>query len=321
MSYERTTFARRATCLPPMRTLLAVLAAALCVLLCVQTARAAGADGGAPSPASSAAPAHAGGAGPSRGDAGAPPPTAAAAGDAGPSDTGDGGDAAAPPTQPAAPSGPNVTLPQTEAEKAEGIPIAAIEIVGNRRVGREDVLSYLREKPGHLFKVDNLTGDVHALWDSGFFEDIQVDLNASERGVNLRFIVREKPNIKEVGLRGQRRARQREAQRGRRDQAQHHPQRAGRAPQRAEDQGRLRREGLLPRRRRLHHRSAARERGHRQVQDRRAQAGHRPAHHVHRQRAHLRRRAPRHDARPATAASSRSGRAARTGRTSSSATS
>ena len=70
--------------------------------------------------------------------------------------------------------------------------------MGNRRVSRDDVQSYLREKPGHLFTVQNLTADVHALWDSGFFEDIQVDLTTTDRGVVLRLIVRERPNIKDV---------------------------------------------------------------------------------------------------------------------------
>jgi outer membrane protein insertion porin family len=77
-----------------------------------------------------------------------------------------------------------------------------MEIVGNRRVSREDVLSYLKEKPGHLFTVQNLTGDVHALWDSGFFEDIQVDLTTNDRGVVLRFLVRERPNIKDIEFEG-----------------------------------------------------------------------------------------------------------------------
>src|SRR5262249_58681201 len=103
-----------------------------------------------------------------------------------------------PPSGRAGPPPPTAARPRPAAEAAEGLPIAAIEIVGNRRVGREDVLSYLREKPGHLFKVENLTGDVHALWDSGFFEDIQVDLTTNDKGVVLRFIVRERPNIKAI---------------------------------------------------------------------------------------------------------------------------
>jgi outer membrane protein insertion porin family len=151
------------------------------VLLCASPAYAAGGDAGAPAPS-----AH-------PGDAGAPP-------DAAPPD------AAAPATQAAATgdpqAGPQVRLPPTLAEQSEGLPIGSLEIVGNRRVGREDVLSYLREKPGHLFKVENLTGDVHALWDSGFFEDIQVDLTTNDKGIVLRFIVRERPNIKDITYEG-----------------------------------------------------------------------------------------------------------------------
>jgi outer membrane protein insertion porin family len=153
------------------------------VLLCVHPAHAAGADAGAPAPAAHPA------------DAGAPA-------DAGPPGDAAPPDAASPATQTADPGVPQVRLPPTLAEQSEGLPIGSLEIVGNRRVGREDVLSYLREKPGHLFKVDNLTADVHALWDSGFFEDIQVDLTTNDKGIVLRFIVRERPNIKEITYEG-----------------------------------------------------------------------------------------------------------------------
>jgi outer membrane protein insertion porin family len=167
-----------------MRTgrLLALLAAVLFALLCVLDVR------GAHAADPPARPGHAAPAKPGP-PAPAPPPAASAA-------------PTAPTDQAAAPLLPAVHLPPTIAEQSEGLPIASIEIVGNRRVGRDDVLSYLREKPGHLFKVENLTGDVHALWDSGFFEDIQVDLTTSDKGVVLRFIVREKPNIKEVTYSG-----------------------------------------------------------------------------------------------------------------------
>jgi len=175
----------------PMRTarLLAVLAAVLFALLLPRAALAAGADAGAQAVAPT--------------DAGAPTAT--------PEDAGDGGDAAPSPTTGGATSAaaatalaaePTVRLPPTVAEQAEGLPIAVIEVVGNRRVSRDDVTSYLREKAGQLFKVENLTGDVHSLWDSGFFEDIQVDLTTRDKGVVLRFVVRERPNIKEIVYEG-----------------------------------------------------------------------------------------------------------------------
>ncbi len=95
-----------------------------------------------------------------------------------------------------------IRIPPTEVEKSEGTPILKIDISGNRRVAREDINTYLREKPGQLFKGDNLTSDVRALWDSGFFDDIEVDLTRGDRGVTLRFLVRERPNIKGVEFDG-----------------------------------------------------------------------------------------------------------------------
>jgi outer membrane protein insertion porin family len=103
---------------------------------------------------------------------------------------------------PALSAGPVIRIPQTEAEKAEGLPIAKIEISGNRRVAVDDVSTYLREKPGQLFRVENLSGDVRALWDAGFFDDIEADLEKKDNGIVLRFLVRERPNIKAIEFSG-----------------------------------------------------------------------------------------------------------------------
>ncbi|MCL2778389.1 MAG: outer membrane protein assembly factor BamA [Polyangiaceae bacterium] len=109
---------------------------------------------------------------------------------------------AAPSTQGAQASGPTINIPPSEAERAEGSAIARIDISGNRRVARDDIMSYLREKPGNTFKVEGLAGDVRALWDSGFFDDIEVDMTREDRGIILRFLVRERPNIKAVEFEG-----------------------------------------------------------------------------------------------------------------------
>jgi len=169
-----------------MRTsrLLAVLGAVLIALLS-RTARADVPDASAPLDVGNVG---------SAGDAGAP---SVATGQPSPA-PGDAGASDAAPSAAAPANEPQVRLPPTAAEQAEGLPIATIQVVGNRRVTHDDAVSYLREKVGHLFTVANLTSDVHALWDSGFFEDVQVDLATNDHGVVLRFIVRERPNIKEV---------------------------------------------------------------------------------------------------------------------------
>ena len=99
-------------------------------------------------------------------------------------------------------SAPQIRIPATEAEKAEGATISKIEISGNRRVALDDVTTYLREKVGQPFKMSALSSDVRALWDAGFFDDIEVDLVRTDVGVNLRFLVRERPNIKEISYSG-----------------------------------------------------------------------------------------------------------------------
>ena len=131
-----------------------------------------------------------------RGDAGA---AVADGGAAEPTDADGGG--APNQLQPQA-AGPVINIPQSESEKAEGTPIARIEISGNRRVAKEDIISYLREKNNNPFKVDNLASDVRALWDSGFFDDVEVDMTREDRGVVLRFLVRERPNIKAIDFEG-----------------------------------------------------------------------------------------------------------------------
>src|SRR5439155_10367303 len=95
-----------------------------------------------------------------------------------------------------------LALPPTEAELARDQPIARIDVAGNRRVSKDDFLTYLRERTGQPFTPEGLTRDVRELWDSGFFDHVEVDLDRRDDGVVLRFLVRERPNIKEITFDG-----------------------------------------------------------------------------------------------------------------------
>ncbi len=93
-------------------------------------------------------------------------------------------------------------LVESESEKARGLPIEEIRIAGNRRITKEDILTYLSEKVGHLYSPEALSKDVRELWNSGFFDDIEVDLERQGDRVRLRFLVRERPSISTIEFKG-----------------------------------------------------------------------------------------------------------------------
>ncbi len=97
---------------------------------------------------------------------------------------------------------PPAQVPEDEAEQARGLPIVGIRVAGNRRITSEDILAYLTEKPGQIFAPETLSKDVRELWTSGFFDDIEVDLEREQGGATLRFVVRERPNISEIEFEG-----------------------------------------------------------------------------------------------------------------------
>src|SRR5262249_6437681 len=55
---------------------------------------------------------------------------------------------------------------------------------------------------GQAFSPEALAKDVRELWGSGFFDDIEVDLDRSDRGVTLRFTMRERPSIAKIEFEG-----------------------------------------------------------------------------------------------------------------------
>lgn len=94
-------------------------------------------------------------------------------------------------------------IPKTIAEESDGAIINEIEIDGNARVATDRITDYLRLKKGEAFSPSVLSRDVRELWSSGLFDDIEVDLTRNDDGtVDLRFHVRERPNVRAVIFEG-----------------------------------------------------------------------------------------------------------------------
>ena len=83
------------------------------------------------------------------------------------------------------------------AEQA-GIKVTAIEIRGNKRIDLPAIAGRLTLKPGDPYTPENVRGQIKILYETGFFEEVQVETELVTGGAGLTFLVREKPFITEI---------------------------------------------------------------------------------------------------------------------------
>jgi outer membrane protein insertion porin family len=83
------------------------------------------------------------------------------------------------------------------AEQA-GVKVMAIEIRGNKRIELPAITGRLTLKPGDPYTPENVRGQIKILYESGFFEEVQVETESGTGGAVLIFLVREKPFITEI---------------------------------------------------------------------------------------------------------------------------
>ena len=83
------------------------------------------------------------------------------------------------------------------AEQAE-VKVTAIEIRGNKRIESPAIAGRLTLKPGDPYTPENVRGQIKIIYETGYFEDVQVETQSGAGGVALAFLVREKPFITEI---------------------------------------------------------------------------------------------------------------------------
>lgn len=89
-----------------------------------------------------------------------------------------------------------------DAAQGQTLDVVAVEVKGNQRVESQSILAQIRTKPGQKLSRKSLDQDVRRVWRMGYFDDIQVDAQATAGKVTLTFIVVEKPAIAEVRYEG-----------------------------------------------------------------------------------------------------------------------
>jgi hypothetical protein len=88
---------------------------------------------------------------------------------------------------------------------AVGRPIERVEIVGNRRMTAEQILSWIKTRPGDAFNSDQITRDFYAVLATGYFDKVRTRVTTEDGvrgGTVVTFLVFELPLISEVRFDG-----------------------------------------------------------------------------------------------------------------------
>jgi len=80
--------------------------------------------------------------------------------------------------------------------------IEQIRVIGNRRIPRETVLARLFTHQGDQYDPISTERDFNSLWNTGYFDDLRIEREDSEKGIILNIFVREKPTIREINYKG-----------------------------------------------------------------------------------------------------------------------
>ncbi len=98
-----------------------------------------------------------------------------------------------------------LALPVAEAQTPSGEPaprVERIEVQNNQYLQPETLLFYIATKPGDAYDERKLREDFHRLWDTGFLDDLQIEVVDGQSGKVVRFKVTERKRIQIVDYRG-----------------------------------------------------------------------------------------------------------------------
>jgi outer membrane protein insertion porin family len=90
----------------------------------------------------------------------------------------------------------------TTAQEDEAAVVERVEILQNQFLQKETLLFYISTKPGERFDERRLKEDFRRLWDTGFLDDLVLDVQNGQTGKVIRFVVRERKRIQIVDFRG-----------------------------------------------------------------------------------------------------------------------
>jgi outer membrane protein insertion porin family len=80
----------------------------------------------------------------------------------------------------------------------QGQTIDQIRVIGNRRMPKETVLARLFTHIGDTYDPISIERDFNSLWNTGYFENLRIEREDSEKDVILNIFVPKNPTITEI---------------------------------------------------------------------------------------------------------------------------
>ena len=93
------------------------------------------------------------------------------------------------------------TQPQTQSQRL----VENVDIIGNRRLRKDDILYYIQTRPGDVYNEDNIQRDYQTLLSLTFFDKTATRVfteNGARGGINVIFEVKELPIIRDLTFEG-----------------------------------------------------------------------------------------------------------------------
>jgi outer membrane protein insertion porin family len=82
--------------------------------------------------------------------------------------------------------------------------VAHIVIKGNRRIEKDAILGVMQTREGEILSPAHLREDLKAIYKMGYFTDVRMDVSDTAEGRILTVLVKEKPAIREIMVKGNR---------------------------------------------------------------------------------------------------------------------
>jgi len=80
--------------------------------------------------------------------------------------------------------------------------VLTVDVTGNQRIEVDAIKRVVKSQPGDIYNLKSLSEDLKAIYAMGYFDDIQVEVEALPDGNKVTFKVKEKPTLRSVRISG-----------------------------------------------------------------------------------------------------------------------